>query len=108
MRNFNIKDISLTTTVIVYLCVRLLFFDANIADSIIFMAAILNYCHKRFEIAKREARHDSMVDRNMVSIQNQIDEIRREHATVLKIAEDARKIVNDVNINRTFTRPQRQ
>ena len=83
--------------------------------ALLFLVAVANYCHKRYETARHYDQERKLTDVNMVSLQNQMDEVskrldsvNKNHDAVLKLADESKKLLSEKNLAKGFTGRVRQ
>lgn len=104
----HIKSLEFSLTIAWVILVKACIINPSYPDAIIFFCAVLNICHERYEVFKKSAKEDALLDQNITGIQNQIDLVRADHSSLLKVAEDAKKALTDLKLSQTFQRPKRQ
>lgn len=50
----------------------------------------------------RSKREDELYDKNVTALQNQIDQIKKDHATVMRTAEEAKTLISKQNAALSF------
>lgn len=94
--------LSLTNLILLTLAIKVLCIGADIGTAIVFCACIANYCHKRFEITKLQAHHEQKVDADLASMTEKIKKIQDQHASVEKMADEAKKLLSQAHLATAF------
>lgn len=67
----------------------------------------LVYCYERYELLLRDREEQKLYDTNIVAMQNQVDEIRKNHELILKTSEETKKLLSQANLSRAVGKNSR-
>lgn len=71
-----------------------------VALGLLFIGAV--YCFERYEMFLRDQLEQKSYDTNIVAIQNQLDEIKKNHEQVIKTSEDTKKLLSQANLSKAM------
>lgn len=96
VEDFKLLPISL----LIFLCLGLkcIFIEISYADALAFTVACGGLCFDRYQLSKDKITQDAASDLNMVMIQNQLDQIKADHESVHKLAEESKKLLSQGNL----------
>lgn len=83
------------------------FFTPNYPGAIVVCICALVSCFQELEAYLKNKDEEKYYDSNIVAIQNQVDEIMKNHELILKTSEETKKLLSQANLSRAMGKNSR-